>query len=73
MLKGDALVGLVSELTAGMLRDGVALAAGQHGAGLQIHLKEGHIKVDLSDKAVTNLLLGFLQPRFRALLEGVVV
>lgn len=73
MLKGDALVGLVSELTADMLRDGVELAVGHHGAGLQIHMEQGHIKVDLSDKVVTNLLLDFLQPRFRALLEGVVV
>lgn len=73
MLKGDALVGYVSDLTANMLRDGVALGVGRHGAGLLIHLREGNVKIELTDEVVASLLLSFLLPRFRALLEGVVV
>ena len=72
MLKGDALVGYVSDLTANMLRDGVSLGVGRHGAGLVIHLREDKVKVELTDAVVAELLLSFLQPRFRALLEGVV-
>jgi V/A-type H+-transporting ATPase subunit E len=72
MLKGDALVGYVSDLTANMLRDGVSLGVGRQGAGLVIHLREDNIKVELTDEVVAELLLSFLQPRFRALLEGVV-
>lgn len=71
MLTGDALVGFVSGVTSGMLREGVELKTGRHGAGLVIHLGEGDVRIDLTDEAVCNLLLDSLQPRFRALLEGV--
>ena len=40
--------------------------------GIIFALREGEIKVDLTDEALTTLLLSHLQPRFRAILEGVV-
>ena len=33
---------------------------------------KGNIKIDLTDEAIAALLLQHLQPRFRAVLEGIV-
>jgi V/A-type H+-transporting ATPase subunit E len=41
-------------------------------AGLRLRLTEQGIVLDLSDQAIAALLLQHLQPRFRALLEGIV-
>lgn len=40
--------------------------------GLRVRLAEQGIVLDLSDQAIAALLLQHLQPRFRALLEGIV-
>ena len=60
-------------LTGEMLRDGVTFAGSEDlSAGIQVHLKDKEITLDLSDAAVAALLLQHLQPRFRAVLEGIV-
>ena len=60
-------------LTGEMLRDGVTFAGSEDlSAGIQVHLKDKDITLDLSDGAVAALLLQHLQPRFRAVLEGIV-
>lgn len=60
-------------LTGEMLRDGVTFAGSEDlSAGIQVHLKDKEITLDLSDDAVAALLLQHLQPRFRAVLEGIV-
>lgn len=54
------------------LREGVRLAAGDNeAAGLTLRLVEDDVEIDLTDKAVADLLLRYLLPRFRAILEGV--
>lgn len=73
MLKGDTLVAYVSDLTAGLLREGVELRAGDQREGLKIHLDEGDVRVEFTEQVLTDLLLDYLQPRFRALLEGVTI
>lgn len=61
--------GLVSR---GLLREGVTLSTNRDlKAGIRIRLLDKGIDLDLSDKAITDLLLQHLQPRFRALLEGI--
>ncbi len=72
--RGD-LTQLVFDLTGEMLRDGITLGShsapdGQAGILLRYDGKE--VSVDLSDAAITAVILDHLQPRFRALLEGIV-
>jgi V/A-type H+-transporting ATPase subunit E len=56
-----------------LLREGVSFAnSAEPGAGIQMRLVDRHVQIDLSDRAVAAFLLQHLQPRFRALLEGIV-
>ena len=56
-----------------MLRQGVTLASSPNvKAGIKVRLTDQGIDLDLSDKAIADLLLQHLQPRFQALLEGIV-
>ena len=72
-LRQGALTELVFNLTRDMLQQGVSFAASDAlDGGLQIRLVEQEVTLDLTDTAVATLLLQHLQPRFRAILEGVV-
>jgi V/A-type H+-transporting ATPase subunit E len=56
-----------------MLRQGITLATSPNvKAGIKVRLTDQGIDLDLSDKAIADLLLQHLQPRFQALLEGIV-
>ena len=56
-----------------MLRQGVTLTSSPNvKAGIKIRLTDKGIDLDLSDKAIADILMQHLQPRFRALLEGIV-
>nr|WP_086937958.1 hypothetical protein [Thaumasiovibrio occultus] len=56
-----------------MLREGVTFNVSEDNKNaLVFSLKEKDIKVEMSDEAVTQMMLKHLQPRFRALLEGIV-
>ena len=55
-----------------MFSEGISFAAGEQQAGIVMKLKGHDMQVDISDKAIADLLLKYLQPRFRALLEGVI-
>jgi V/A-type H+-transporting ATPase subunit E len=58
---------------ADMLRAGVGFErSGDDAGGIRIVLKDDGLMVDLTDAAVAEVILRHLQPRFRALLEGVV-
>jgi V/A-type H+-transporting ATPase subunit E len=46
--------------------------SGDDAGGIRIVLKDDGLVVDLTDAAVAEVILRHLQPRFRALLEGVV-
>ena len=72
-LQEGTLTKFVLGLTGKMLRDGVTFSASEDAAaGIQIQMKDKNITLDLTEKAVAALLLQHLQPRFRAILEGIV-
>ena len=57
----------------GMVREGISFGVAKDGqSGLRIRLVDKEVVLDLSDRAVADAILEHLQPRFRALLEGVV-
>ncbi|MBA4503398.1 ATPase [Marinobacterium marinum] len=53
------------------LREGVTLDL-HDGRGIRIRCNGDDAEIDLSDRALAELLLRHLQPRFRAILEGVI-
>ena len=58
---------------ADMLRAGVTFGrSSDDTGGIRIVLKDSGVVVDLTDAAVADVILRHLQPRFRAMLEGVV-
>jgi V/A-type H+-transporting ATPase subunit E len=72
-LENGTLTRFVRLMSQKMLRDGVEFGkAGDNATGLRLRLVDRDIVLDLSDKAVADVILAHLQPRFRALLEGVV-
>ena len=72
-LQKGRLTGFVLGLTGEMLREGVSFSATEDmNSGVRVHVAEKEITVNLTDEAVADLLLKHLQPRFRAILEGIV-
>lgn len=72
-LQKGAATRYVLGLTDEMLREGVTFSAFEEaGSGVRIRVVEGEITIDLTEEAVAALLLQHLQPRFRAVLEGIV-
>lgn len=72
-LREGALSQLVLAGAADMLRAGVTFSHAQtDSGGIVAVMKDEGVQVDLTEKAVAELILRHLQPRFRALLEGVV-
>lgn len=68
-----ALDSLIAGISADMLREGVELrAADPAQAGLRVRVVGEDVAVDFTDEAVGALLLHYLLPRFRALLDGLV-
>ena len=66
------LSNVVLGLSADMLRDGVELIASDDvQGGARVTLLDEDVEIDLSGKAITQLLLQFLSPRFIAIIEGV--
>ncbi len=67
------LTKLVLGLTGEMLRKGVTFSASEDAAaGIRVKVEDKSVTLDLTDEAVAALLLQHLQPRFRAVLEGIV-
>jgi V/A-type H+-transporting ATPase subunit E len=67
------LTRFVQLVARGLLREGVNLSvAADNTAGLRVRLVDREVVLDLTEAAVANAILEHLQPRFRALLEGVV-
>ena len=63
----------VLDLTDEMLREGLTFSGSEDvEAGIRIRLEDSKINIDVTDKAIASLLLQHLQPRFRAVLEGIV-
>ena len=61
----------VQSLAAEQMRDGVNFEL-HNGKGIRVRLSGEEVEVDLSSEAVSKLLLKHLQPRFRAIIEGVI-
>lgn len=72
-LKEGTLSHLTAAIAADLLRNGVTLGvASDLSGGLFIKLVDEEMVIDFSDKTVAALLLEHIQPRFRALLQGIV-
>lgn len=72
-LREGALSQFALASAADMLRAGVTFTRSSDDAGgIRVVLKDTGVLVDLTDAAVAGVILRHLQPRFRALLEGVV-
>ncbi|QEA40604.1 hypothetical protein FGL86_16965 [Pistricoccus aurantiacus] len=71
-LKEGTLSWFVAAQAREVLREGVRFSVGEQAGGLRIRLHENEMELDISDEAVAELLLAHLQPRFRAMLEGIV-
>ena len=68
------LMHFVLSLGGGMLRDGISFGvANDDQTGVRVCLVEDDVRIDLTDSAVSDLLLEHMLPRFRALLRGNVV
>ncbi|MGI9282768.1 MAG: ATPase [Endozoicomonas sp.] len=73
LVKQGPLLDFVTAQAAEMLQEGVTFSVGHTDqSGIKFRLHDKEIEVELSDETVTAVLLRHLQPRFRALLEGIV-
>ncbi|RUR08347.1 hypothetical protein [Legionella sp. km772] len=73
LLAQDQLKNLVQSLTHKMFKEGMSVQVNPDSrkpAGIKISLVDEEIVLDLSEEAVSSLLIKHMQPRFRALLEG---
>lgn len=72
-VKEGRLSKFVMEKTAELLRDGVSIStANDIKGGIKVLLKDEKVTIDISEKALGDMVMKHLQPRFRAILEGVV-
>ncbi|NOD36074.1 MULTISPECIES: hypothetical protein [unclassified Ruegeria] len=72
-IQSGQLTKYVLGLTAKMLRENVELhVADDTQEGIRVRAEDEGVVLDLTDKAVASLLMEHLQPRFRAVLEGVI-
>ena len=72
-LREGTMTKLVLGLTGEMLRDGMTFSASDdEKVGIRFYMKGKDIALDMTDEAVAALLLQHLQPRFRAILEGII-
>lgn len=72
-LRANPLTELSGLITKEMLQEGVTFIEADGGMpGIRLSIRGDAIKLDVTEAAVTELLLAHLQPRFRALVEGIV-
>lgn len=72
-LNQGALSHLTAALASDLLREGVTFdVSDKFRGGLIVKLVDNNMTVDFTDEAVSTLFLDHLQPRFRALLQGIV-
>ena len=72
-LEQGILTHFVKLVSQDMLREGVNFGIDKDNqGGLRLRLVDQKVVLDLSDRAIANAILEHLQPRFRALLEGIV-
>ena len=67
------LMHFVLSLGGGMLRDGMHFGVSEDGeAGIRVRLVDEDVQIDVTESAISQLLLRHMLPRFRALLRGAV-
>lgn len=72
-LEDTPLTDFVRGVTGDLIREGVTFTwSDDVAAGARVYIEGDDVTVDLSDAAVADMLARYLQPRFRAILEGVV-
>ena len=72
-IQSGKLTKFVVGLTQEMLKDGVTLHAAEDlQGGIRARISGNEVEIDLSDEAIAALLMQHLQPRFRAVMEGVI-
>ena len=72
-VKEGTLSHFVVTVTKDILREGIEIGArDDEAAGIRIQLKDANLEIDLTDRAVADLLLRHLVPRFRAMMEGII-
>jgi V/A-type H+/Na+-transporting ATPase subunit E len=68
------LMHFVLSLGGGMLREGMRFGVSEDGeAGIRVRLLDEDVQIDVTESAISQLLLRHMLPRFRALLRGAVV
>ncbi len=73
LLKEGGLLEFAQVRATKMLQKGVSFSVGSASqTGINFRLQDKDIEVELSQEAVAEVLLKHLQPRFRAMLEGIV-
>ena len=72
--KPGTLMHFVLSLGGGMLREGMGFGVSEDGeAGIRVRLVDEDVQIDVTESAISQLLLRHMLPRFRALLRGAVV
>ncbi|MCA9010249.1 MAG: hypothetical protein KDB01_10910 [Planctomycetaceae bacterium] len=72
-VKAGTLCHFVATVTQDMLRDGLEIGTrDDRSAGIRIRLQDQDVDIELTDQAVSDLLLRHLVPRFRAIMEGII-
>lgn len=72
-VKEGTLSHFVVTVAKDVLREGIEIGASDDQApGIRIQLEDEDLEIDLTDKAVAELLLRHLVPRFRAMMEGII-
>lgn len=72
-VKEGNLSHFVASITKDMLRDGLEIGSRDDtSAGIRIQLLDENVEIELTDEAITELLLRHLVPRFRAIMEGII-
>jgi V/A-type H+-transporting ATPase subunit E len=73
LLENDPLKILVQGITGQMLKQGIHFSINKENkndVGFTVRIVAEEIEMDLTEEAISTLLLKHIQPRFRALLEG---
>ncbi|MCA9264908.1 MAG: hypothetical protein KDA60_13705 [Planctomycetales bacterium] len=72
-VKDGTLSHFAVTITKEVLREGIDIGTrDDEAAGIRIQLNDEDLEIDLTDRAVTELLLRHLVPRFRAMMEGII-
>lgn len=71
--KDSSLAQFISAATADMLREGVTLSVKDNiRGGIKVYLKNEKVEIDITDEALSELLMTHMQPRFRIILDEAV-